>query len=336
MSQQFRPLCLRLLRHLLTSLTHATNIIYSGLEDTILYIVRLILGSRNVLQELIAFAFPSHEGAVRSKRGVSIFKTAPRPLPKIRPRILTLPTEPSISITSEQSQSPFLYVLPLEIRQIIYYHALAGQHLHIIRLDSQLSHVRCRDPLHFRLWHHQCWGITVRDSDHYHAPHTGFMDEHGGFLPLLKCCRQIYTEAIDILYSQNSFSMLHLESIICLSSTVLPQRMNAIRSLEFGWLFYSPHPPYTRPSEIKFPPHDEGTWERVWDTLADMQGLRKLRVDLLGNWTTRLERDAERMLLLPAAKIWRPKVWEMRVNWLDTGADLEDAPFTIERCSSDL
>lgn len=149
--------------------------------------------------------------------------------------------------------------------------------------------------------------------------------------PLISC-RWIYTEAIPVLYGDNTFSMPHLESVISLADTILPQRFNSIRSVELGWYFYIPYPLYAPEFQpIDYPPYDIATWKRVWSILANMEGLLQLRVDLVGRWS--LTADEEGRLLGPAMKVQRPRVWEMRVDWQDVGVDWEaqGAPFRIVR-----
>lgn len=128
--------------------------------------------------------------------------------------------------------------------------------------------------------------------------------------------------------------MSHLESVISLADTILPQRLNAIRSVELGWYFYIPYPLYTRKFQpTKYPPYDIATWERIWSILANMEGLMKLRVDLVGRWVEPLTVDEERQLLGPAMEVKRPRVWDMRVDWEDPGVDWEEsrAPFMVLR-----
>ena len=128
--------------------------------------------------------------------------------------------------------------------------------------------------------------------------------------------------------------MLHLESVISFADTILPQRLNAIRSVELGWYFNIPYPLYTRKFQpLDYPPYDIATWERVWSILANMEGLTKLRVDLVGRWIEPLTADEERQLLDPAMKVKRPRVWDMRIDWEDAEVDWEaqGAPFRVVR-----
>ncbi len=175
----------------------------------------------------------------------------------------------------------------------------------------------------------------MNGSDLYHGPHDGSTEEdNGGLLHLVMACRRIYAEAIPVLYEDTTFSMLHLESVISLADTILPQRLNMIRSVELGWYFYFPYPLYTRKFQpMDHPPYDIATWERVWSILANMEGMKKLRVDLVGRWIESLTADEERQLLGPAMKVERPRVWDMRIDWEDAEVDWEaqGAPFRVVR-----
>lgn len=137
-----------------------------------------------------------------------------------------------------------------------------------------------------------------------------------------------------VLYGDTTFSILHLESVIYLADTILPQRLNTIRSVELGWYFYIPYPLYTRNFQpMDYPPHDIATWEKVWSILANMEGLLKLRVDLVGRWVEPLTAHEERQLLGPAMKVKKPRVWEMRIDWEGADVDWEaqGAPFRLVR-----
>ena len=269
----------------------------------------------------------------------------PRALPSCRPRTLTGPPSPSTSqyTTYAQLQSS-LFNVPLEIRRLIYRYALTSDIKHIVRLGPRLGHIHCRDPQYTRPWFHRCWGITVKGSDLHHGPHNDFLTDEGtgkknkrGLLLLVMACRRIYAEAIPVLYGETTFSMLHLESLIFLSETILPHRLNTIRSVELGWYFYFPHPLYSRGAQdLDRTRHDIATWERVWSILADMEGLRMLRVDLVGRWMEPLTAEQERLLVWPAMQVKRPRVWDLIIDWEDPGGNRFDweaqgAPFKVVR-----
>lgn len=329
------------------------------LYKTLQYLLNLLRWSRSHLLRLLRLIAHQSWPAMTQKRSTTPNpKPKPRALPAIRPRALTPPPDhrtapeaeaedaaaaeaaaPAAAPTSAQLRSPLFNLLPLEIRRLVYRHALAPGLTHIVRLGHRLGHVRCRDAQHARPWPHRCWGVTVTGSDLYHGPRDDVTRDGDGdgrdLLALVTVCRRVYAEAIPVLYGGTTFSMLHLESVVCLADTILPQRLNAIRSVELGWYFYIPYPLYTRKFQpMDYPPYDIATWERVWSILANMEGLMELRVDLVGRWIEPLTTDEERQLLGPAMKVKRPRVWDMRVDWEDAEVDWEaqGAPFRVVRC----
>lgn len=339
MERRLRTLLSLLLGYLIRPLKNARNSIRPGVVYTISYIAILVSRPHHVLRELLTFFIPSYGQAVRNARSSLLPETDPQELAKVPPRSQSNLSAVRVSEMPQkeictQSQSSFLYLLPLEMRQQIYQHVLGDETLHLVRLVSRLGNVKCRDPSQPHPWAHRCWGISVKDSDMYWGPHDGIQEEHGGYLPLLQTCRQIYSEAIEILYSKNTFSMLHLGRLLHFSFTVLPQRMNAIRSLELGWYLNSIYPydtGCTWNSQNPPAPYDKTTWERAWAILAGMDGLRNLRVDLVGRWMAPLPLEAELRMLSPATKVVNPRVWDLRLDWPNTGAQFEDAPFRITR-----
>ena len=155
-----------------------------------------------------------------------------------------------------------------------------------------------------------------------------------GLLPLLMACRRIYVEAIPILYECTTFSMPHVESVMSLADTILPQRLNAIRSMELGLFFHIDCPLQCRVyRSVKCPLWEIAIWETVWSILASMEGLVSLRVDLVGLSSQPLTSDGERLLLGAALKVTRPRVWNMRLECESAGLDwgAQGAPFRLLR-----
>ena len=79
----------------------------------------------------------------------------PTPLPRIRPRTLTIEdlhrsnesAFPSSEAVGEaQPSNPPFFRLPPEVRQMIYTEVLGGQTLHIIRKRNRLGFLKCRAP----------------------------------------------------------------------------------------------------------------------------------------------------------------------------------------------
>lgn len=166
------------------------------------------------------------------------WKDIPDPLPEQRPRSLTPPwsgeatssrnpdsnngllrllarqlhrSKPLIQRTSEQRQS-LLLRLPFEIRLMIWEHYLAGDQLHIVRVNrfgsktgrGRLVGIKCgEDPVDFCV--HDCWGkIVVRKSGgcrknhvvpieprYYRGQFGGSAAEEVNFVALLQSCRMM-------------------------------------------------------------------------------------------------------------------------------------------------
>ena len=317
------------------------------LSKTLRYLLHLLrLAQRHLLHFFHHIAHYIRQCRSAKMPNPSIAPTSkPRTLLSRRPRTLTGPPSPSTSqyTTYTQLQSP-LFHLPLEIRRLIYHYALTSDIKHIVRLGPRLGHIRCRDPHITRPWFHHCWGFSARGGNTYYWPHNDCLADEGtgkknerGLLPLVMACRRIYAEAIPVLYGEFTFSMLHLESLILLSETILPHRLNTIRSVKLGWYFCSPLPLYSRGIQhFDRTPRDIATWERVWSILANMEGLRMLRVDLVGRWVKPMTAEQERLLVWPAMQVKRPRVWDLILDWEDPGGaefdwEAQGAPFKVVR-----
>lgn len=220
----------------------------------------------------------------------------PRRLPLHRPRALTYPIPAKTSRlwnpfqrkqqqqTFDQRQSALLSRLPVEIRRLIWADALGGQLLHIARAPKRLLAIPCAKQerasgLNTRL--HGCWGSTTgrvylgTTPGFYLQPRSSHGPRPANLLPLLQTCRIVYTEAISILYEENTFDINHLDTILYLQRSVLLQRLNQIRSVSLAWDFrYA--------TAASPPPYDLDTWRHVCSVLATFTGLHELTMHLSG------------------------------------------------------
>ena len=105
------------------------------------------------------------------------------------------------TITADQSSSLLFSLLPPEIRHHIWFLLIGGKVFSLVHLDSKALRL---------------------DSD------------NASGISLLLTCRTIYAEAIPILYARNSFSVNHVNTLLCMTSLILPQRLADIRSLDFA------------------------------------------------------------------------------------------------------
>lgn len=100
---------------------------------------------------------PPSEPSIQSREAAlkRIESNEPTPLPKIRPRTLTLTNlhqsdEATTCCSSQavgevvQRSIPPFFKLPLEVRQMIYTEVLGGETLHIVRKHKRLGFLRCR------------------------------------------------------------------------------------------------------------------------------------------------------------------------------------------------
>jgi hypothetical protein len=94
---------------------------------------------------------------------------------------------------------------------------------------------------------------------------------------------------------------------------LLPQRMNAIRTLRFLWQLPN-GPPMTFPEfsglgmEIYLKRHKK--WRKIWQIISTMAGLRELHIKLnvTTEWAT-LNREAATELLEPIKQVTKPEIF---------------------------
>jgi len=132
-----------------------------------------------------------------------------------------------MTVTDRQEESA-IFKLPLEIRRKVYEDLLGGYVIHIYFVEAyrRMSHTRCknRSP-------EVCRGMPCRQIFKV----KGASDAWGnvGLLPLLQSCRRIYSEAIEILYKNNTFDFDSLDDVLKLSLTLLPERMCLIKTVQW-------------------------------------------------------------------------------------------------------
>ena len=144
-----------------------------------------------------------------------------------------------------------------------------------------------------------------------------------GLLNLLQTCRKIYSEAAHVLYAGNTFDVITPESIIFLADTVLPNRLNNIRSIHMSWLF-------CRMSTGLLPLHAKHKWEKSLLILSTIESLRHLKV-LLHDEYPPMTASLEEEMFEPAWGVKLIQKWEIITRWGETGADFRRAPFRLVR-----
>ncbi|KAJ5506393.1 hypothetical protein N7453_005350 [Penicillium expansum] len=246
---------------------------------------------------------------------------------------LSLSKRPEQQSTFQQTQSPLFECLPTEVRLLIWEHYLCSRMLHIIRPNQRKwrgSHkkivgVLCSEPRNICPCSHHCWGLIARRpagncitpknyGSYYHENSEWRIDpRRTDFVPLLQTCRRVYSEAIDMIFQKNTFLFNHTDTIIDFSNTLIPQRMNLIRTLQLG-----------------FPDPGGPSWNRCCQVLATkLLGLKTLTIHLYPHVTNRLD-----YWLMPLHQIQQPtvfEVWLIKPWYLDPqwekSMGLVDAPF---------
>lgn len=166
-------------------------------------------------------------------------------------------------------QSPLLQRLPLEIRRIIYGFVVGGDTICLSVVpfrvsghaphDGQLSQIR-----HSR---NEMTRYDLIRADNRFSPRR---------TALLKSCRQIYAEAIDMLYSTNTFLITNLYILFAFVKTILPRRFHMIQAIQVTYIFtFAVTPTYRCYIRCSLQ-----EWKNFWTLIASMQGLRYLTVQL--------------------------------------------------------
>lgn len=131
--------------------------------------------------------------------------------------------------------------LPVELRLEIYTHVLGENLLHVYHVPGRLAHKCCRtqskESENWRLDPNCC--RTSRETNLVSEVlelYSTVVD-----IALLQTCRQIYVEAIKILYATNTFDINHLQTLIYLSKSVPIQHFATISTLYVTWKSVSYH-----------------------------------------------------------------------------------------------
>ncbi|KAI8943010.1 hypothetical protein NX059_001048 [Plenodomus lindquistii] len=210
----------------------------------------------------------------RRRRDASRYHGPIRPLlPAPRRRALSIPSSnfQDDQRLLDQPQSTFLTELPLEIRRMIYEHALGNRSIHISYVEGQLLTEGCETP-------HKC---QSNDTEYHTQKFIGIA------LPLLKTCRLIYSEAIEYLYTSNTLLIGSKQdqypTVDMLPYFMLPHRITQIRTLYLEWtLDCWPYNFFC--SEPLVPDADDGPWMVSWRAIQRLTGLRHLQVRLVAPW----------------------------------------------------
>lgn len=183
-----------------------------------------------------------------------------------------LPPKSDISGLEEPNSCSFLERLPFELRLRIYEYALGGQTIHLVHVknDSVESSFQASSPLKTSMIGAN-WDPLKPDT--WEPPII--------CLALLLTCRQIYSEAADIIYSSNFFATDNIRVMIYLAENYLcPRRLLAIKHLQvvITWRFLPLLASYTGQRDDYNGYYDWATWRRFWHMVANDMRLTSLSI----------------------------------------------------------
>ena len=177
--------------------------------------------------------------------------------------------------------------LPIEVRRMIYSYAIALNTIHIEEYQDRLVHVTSNpfnqndqssphDCHYFNRvrYHDYCDGRLTGMLSSEHHSHPTNRNDRDGLTNLLLTCRQILSEAIDLLYQKNTFIMHRYTTLLLFHGSLPPERFHSFRSLNLAWDY--------RVSEASSFPSDyrvQTNWQRAWTILAKLTKLQHLRVE---------------------------------------------------------
>ena len=186
---------------------------------------------------------------------------------------------------NNQAQCPLFGKLPAEVRQLIWREVLHDKLLHVVSLRKQIFVIECPDPRY--QWPNLApqlpwffdqvdWMMEGSHSRSWPAGH----ERPVNLLAVLMTCRRMYLENVENLYAKNLFAFSDIHTVIYLSGSLLPQRLDTIKRLRLEWTIkhHSQKGGCQRPR----PRYIEPVWDEACAVFARMGGLRDLSLSLYG------------------------------------------------------
>lgn len=183
--------------------------------------------------------------------------------------------------------------LPIELRLEIYTYVLGGNLLHIFQVPRRLAH-KCCHTSPSKGYFRSCCPTTQRNNVRKGYPEP-FSSAN---IALLQTCRQIYLEAINVLYTTNIFDIDHLQTLIYLSKSIPPQHFATISTLHVSW-------PVTNHG-ISYYGQVDGLrdWERSCHVVATkMPGLRHFKLFLSHSASLSIHEESDQNWIKPLLEI---------------------------------
>ena len=189
---------------------------------------------------------------------------------------------------SRNEKCMLLRKLPLELRLAIFSHVLGNDAFRLVTIPWRVIAVPdiegnlSMTGKYFDA--NKAWGDTELDSNN-NAPEVFIRSSRTA---ILTTCRQIYPEAVDLLYTTNTFILHDFSTLATFAKSIPPQRLNAIRSLT---VHYSPNTsiPYEHAHTSDYDLPFNLDW--FWEIIVGMQNLRNLDVYMEAYAMTRLTKE---------------------------------------------
>ena len=173
----------------------------------------------------------------------------------------TMQTRKQRGVTADQSGSGLLARLPQDVRIAIFELVLGGRGFHISAGTS-------RGPI-------DCFGMCGADELMFETGDHGncHVRRKKHLIPLLLTCRQVYSEAVYVLYAANAFEFTQGFCLVKFVDAVPAHRLSSIRRLRH-YLHVGPrHPALNR--------RTMSDWAEIWAFFGSrFEGLTVLRVEI--------------------------------------------------------
>ncbi|KAF2653294.1 hypothetical protein K491DRAFT_718128 [Lophiostoma macrostomum CBS 122681] len=243
--------------------------------------------------------------------------------------------KPPISLQPRNEQIQSLLFgprFPAELRVVIYEHVLgdSSRLMHIIAYKDSSGYVgrrRCEDvDFAGPMWQHDCF-----KSYHSKDPaRQGTFDSEDNLLSIILSCHRIYSEALDILYTANTFGVRGACGILEMKSVIPTRQWHIIRNLHVSTLF----PSRTEALQTKRweEREDPLQWSKGCEALEDLHSLLSLRLEIFVCGFDIVEEDVLVYMLAPLTRITAP-MFEVEMNVpipLSVQDRLGRLPFTLE------
>ncbi|KAL8973896.1 MAG: hypothetical protein Q9197_001853 [Variospora fuerteventurae] len=219
---------------------------------------------------------------------------------------------------SRPSEGALLSRLPLEIRLQIWHEVVGGNLFHMTTTHPcphktllksyvcrafyrKLTPPKNRTPMSEDV-NPRCQGSQQEPCFFYGPPDGSF-----SALSLLLSCRQIYNEAVHMLYTANTFHIDNLEILQLVIEAIGP-RLSTISKMHVSTAMWKIHcHDITRLSDEAF-----AGWQKSWQLLAErMLGLKHLRLDIYGTSRAGLQnRDLEPLLQFRGLDSFDLALWQ--------------------------